>query len=185
MAAVFPAEPGRVQHAAQKLMHIAVFCKGDDPRRAPVQPADGMGDASLRKIGRKRVFERKLLWVACRLMHGEPGRLVQNQDILIFKEHFERHGHGARARRIRRIANFCREHIASLHRGRCECAHAVEQDPRFAQLYPADERFGHAQLLRKQAFDRTPGKAFVNGERKRAHKASLEWDEHKYSMVGG
>ena len=144
-----------------------------------------MRDAILRKIGRKRVFEGKLLRVARRLVHGEPGRLVQNQDILIFKEHFERHGHGTRARRIRRIANFCREHIAGLHRGRCECAHAVEQDPRFAQLHPADERFGHAQLLRKQAFDRTPGKAFVNGERKRAHRASLERDEHKYSIVGG
>ena len=85
-----------VQHAAQPVVHIAAAGDEHDAGRAAVEPVDGVKNGVRAEIGGQRVCDRGVAAVIP-AVHGHAGRLIEREQVGVFIQNVQRHGHGREA----------------------------------------------------------------------------------------
>ena len=82
-----------VQHAAQPVVHVAAAGDEHDAGRAAVEPVDGVKNSVGPEIGSEGVGDRGVAAVVP-AVHGHAGGLVEREQVGVFIQNVQRHGHG-------------------------------------------------------------------------------------------
>ena len=82
-----------MQHAAQPVVHVAAAGNEHDAGRATVEPVDGVKNSVGAEIGGEGVGDRGVAAVVP-AVHSHAGGLVEREQVGVFIQNVQRHGHG-------------------------------------------------------------------------------------------
>ena len=82
-----------VQHAAQPVVHVAAAGDEHDAGRTAVEPVDGVKNGVRAEIGGQRVGDRGVAAVVP-AVHSHAGGFVEREQVGVFIQNVQRHGHG-------------------------------------------------------------------------------------------
>ena len=160
-----------MQHAAQPVVHVSAAGDEHDARRAAVEPVDGVKHSVRSEIGGKGVCNRGLATVIS-AVHGHARGLVEREQVGIFIQNVQRHGHGCELAAGALIIDAHGEHIPRGDAVNGAGVRAVETDAVRHGLDAGDRTVGHMQLTPEQAPDRAACLLRRDGERQPAHSCA-------------
>ena len=160
-----------MQHAAQPVVHVAAAGDEHDTGRTAVEPVDGVKNSVGAEIGGEGVCDRGVAAVVP-AVHGHAGGLVEREQVGVFIQNVQRHGHGRELAAGALIIDAHGERIPRRDAVDGAGVRAVEADAVRHGLDAGDGPVGHAQFTPEQAFDRAARLLRRDGERQPAHSCA-------------
>ena len=152
-------------------MHIAAAGNEHDAGRAAVEPVDGVKNGVRAEIGGQRVGDRGVAAVVP-AVHGHAGGLIEREQVGVFIQNVQRHGHGREAAAGALVVDAHGEGVPRRDAVDGAGVRAVEADAVRHGLDAGDRPVGHAQFTPEQAPDRAACLLRRDGERQPAHSCA-------------
>ena len=160
-----------MQHAAQPVVYVTAAGDEHDARRAAVEPVDGVKHSVRSEIGGKGVCNRGLAAVIS-AVHGHARGLVEREQVGVFIQNVQRHGHGREAAAGALVVDAHGEGVPRRDAVDGAGVRTIETDAVRHGLDAGDGPVGHAQFTPEQAPDRAARLLRRDGERQPAHSCA-------------
>ena len=183
-AAILPAEVVGVEDGHAPLVHVAVFGHRHHAGDAAIQPVHRVEGVAAQIVGHRPRHGDGLLRQG-RRVDGDPGGLVEDQQILVLPQHVQGVVHGDDGVLRRRVGHVRRQHVARVGHGTDGDGAAVQQDGVLPPFEGLQQGGGQSQLLPQQVLDRLAGQRRGDGQRQDTHGHGLLFSENlwKYSIA--
>ena len=152
-------------------MHVSAAGDEHDAGRAAVEPVDGVKDSIRPEVGSQCIGDRGVAAVVP-AVHGHAGGLVEREQVGIFIQNVQRHGHGREAAARALVVDAHGEGVPRRDAVDGAGVRAVEADAVRHGLDAGDGPVGHAQFTPEQALDRAARLLRRDGERQPAHSCA-------------
>ena len=169
---VLPPEIVRVQHGHTSGMDEAGLCHGHNAGSAAVQPVHRMEALAVQVVGHGTGDGGRLLRQR-RRMHGNAGRLIDKQQVLILVQDIQREVHRPDVWVFsRQIGYVRRQHISGARHEAYSDGRTIDGDG-LPEFQPAEKAAGDAPQVQQQLFYRLTSLRFNDGMGQNTHGRHL------------